>query len=51
MGPLMFEARQLVLTLYGLPYLAGSGVKGMPRRAAEERLDDGGEDVTENGAP
>ncbi len=29
------------LTPYGLPYLAGSGVKGVLRRAAEELRDDG----------
>lgn len=30
------------LSPYGLPYLAGSGVKGVLRRAAEELLEDGG---------
>ena len=34
------------LSPYGLPYLAGSGVKGVLRRAAEELLDDGEEGVT-----
>lgn len=35
------------LTPYGLPYLAGSGVKGVLRRAMQELRDDGEEGFTE----
>ena len=34
------------LSPYGLPYLAGSGVKGVLRRAAEELRDDGDTDLS-----
>ncbi len=34
------------LTPYGLPYLAGSGVKGILRRAMQELMDDGEEGFT-----
>ena len=34
------------LTPYGLPYLAGSGVKGILRRAMQELMDDGDEGFT-----
>lgn len=35
------------LSPYGLPYLAGSGVKGVLRRAAEELRDDGDTDLSQ----
>ncbi len=35
------------LSPYGLPYLAGSGVKGVLRKAAEELRDDGDTDISQ----